>query len=116
MRLSLLTILALGAAMINAGVIKNRVSSGQNVVYWGQDDSEKSLGLYCAANQGIDIIVLAFLSTVGNGHTPSGNFGKECSINAAGQGSCGILATDINTCKNNGKKVLISVGGWGCEL
>lgn len=27
MRLSLLTILALGAAMINAGVIKNRVSS-----------------------------------------------------------------------------------------
>jgi chitinase len=115
MRLSLLTILALGAAMINAGVIKNRVSSGQNVVYWGQDDSEKSLGLYCAANQGIDIIVLAFLSTVGNGHTPSGNFGNECSINAAGQGSCGTLATDINTCKNNGKKVLISVGGWGAN-
>ena len=106
MRTSLLTILALGAATINAGVIRKRVSSGQTVVYWGQDDSENSLGSYCAADQGIDIIVLAFLSTAGNGNTPSGNFGNECSIDSTGQGSCGTLAADINTCKNNGKKPL----------
>ena len=115
MRVSLLTTLALAAVMVSAGVIKKRASSGLNVVYWGQDDSEKSLGSYCAANQGIDIIVLAFLSTLGNGHTPSGNFGNECSVNSAGQGSCGTLATDINTCKSNGKKVLISVGGAGAN-
>ena len=113
MRTSFLTTVALSAAMVSAGVIKKRASSGLNVVYWGQDDSEKSLGSYCAANQGIDIIVLAFLSTFGNGHTPSGSFGNECSINSTGQGSCGTLATDINTCKSNGKKVLISAGGWG---
>jgi chitinase len=113
MRITFLTFLALGAALVSAGVIRTRATAGLSVVYWGQDDSEKSLGEYCAAGQGIDIIVLAFLSTIGNGNTPSGNFGNECELDSTGNGSCNQLAADIDTCKSNGKKVLISIGGAG---
>ncbi|RFU29539.1 hypothetical protein B7463_g6810, partial [Scytalidium lignicola] len=98
MRTSFLTSVALGAAMVNAGVIKKRASNGLNVVYWGQDDPERSLGSYCAAGQGIDVIVLAFLSKFGDGNTPSGSFGDECNINSSGSGSCNTLANDIDTC------------------
>lgn len=115
MRTSFLTSAALGAALVSAGVIKKRASSGLNVVYWGQDDPERSLGDYCASGQGIDVIVLAFLSTFGDGNTPSGSFGDECTIDSTGNGSCGTLATDIDTCKGNGIKVLISAGGAGAN-
>ncbi|KAH8799734.1 putative endochitinase precursor [Xylogone sp. PMI_703] len=115
MRTSLLASIALGATLINAGVIKTRAVGGLSVVYWGQDDSERSLGSYCASGQGIDVVVLAFLSTLGNGNAPSGTFGNECSLNSSGGGNCGNLANDINTCKNNGIKVLISAGGAGAN-
>jgi chitinase len=115
MRTSFLTSLVFGAAVVSAGVIKQRASAGLNVVYWGQNDNERSLGAYCASGQGIDVIVLAFLSTFGNGNTPSGNFGDECSVDSSGNGSCNTLANDINTCKGKGIKVLISAGGWGAN-
>ncbi|RFU25413.1 hypothetical protein B7463_g10925, partial [Scytalidium lignicola] len=115
MKTSLFTSLALCATIINAGVIKTRASGGLSVVYWGQDDSERSLGAYCASGQGVDVIVLAFLSTFGDGNTPSGSFGSECNVDSSGNGSCGTLAKDITTCKNNGIKVLISVGGAGAN-
>ena len=117
MRVSALTSIALGAAMVSAGVIKKRATNGLNVVYWGQDDSERSLASYCASGQGIDVIVLAFLSKFGNGNTPSGNFGNECTIDSkgSGEGSCHSLASDIDTCKSKGIKVLLSSGGWGAD-
>lgn len=114
MRTSFLTSLALGGAMVNAGVInKKRSATGLNVVYWGQNDSERALGDYCASGQGIDVIVLAFLSTFGNGNTPSGSFGDECDIDSSGNGSCSTLGNDIDICKSNGIKVLVSAGGAG---
>jgi chitinase len=115
MKTSFLTSVALGAALASAGVIKKRSGSGLNVVYWGQDDPEKSLGAYCASGQGIDVVVLAFLSTFGDGNTPSGSFGNECTVDSSGNGSCSTLADDINTCKGNGIKVLISAGGAGAN-
>lgn len=115
MRTSFLTSIAFGAAMVSAGVMKKRASGGQNVVYWGQNDSERSLGSYCASGEGIDVIVLAFLSTFGNGNTPSGNFGNECSLDSSGNGSCNTLKKDIDICKGKGIKVLISAGGWGAK-
>lgn len=115
MRASFLTSVVLSAAMVSAGVIKKRASGGLNVVYWGQDDSERSLGSYCASGQGIDVIVLAFLSTFGNGNTPSGSFGNECNVDSSGNGSCNTLKNDIDICKGNGIKVLISAGGWGAN-
>jgi chitinase len=115
MRTSFLTPLALSAAVVSAGVIKQRASSGLNVVYWGQDDSERSLGSYCASGEGIDVIVLAFLSTFGNGNTPSGSFGNECNVDSSGNGSCNTLKADIDTCKGNGIKILISAGGAGAN-
>lgn len=102
----------LGAAAVNAGVLKTRATNGQSVVYWGQNDNEKGLGTYCAANQGIDIIVLAFLYKFGNGNTPQGNFGTECTVTSSGAGqNCGSLKADIDTCKKAGKKIFISIGG-----
>jgi len=77
----------------------------------GQNDAEKSLGNYCQSSQGIDIIVLSFLSTYGGGKTPSGNL-SDCTIDSNGNGQgCSSLAADIRTCQSAGKKVFISIGG-----
>jgi len=83
----------------------------QTVLYWGQDDRERSLGEYCASGQGVSIIVLAFLSNFGNGQTPNGNFGNECYIDNSGNGDCGQLANDINICHDAGVKIILSIGG-----
>lgn len=116
MRFSHLATVALGATAASAGVIKKRASGGLNVVYWGQDDPERSLGEYCGSGEGIDVIVLSFLSKFGNGNTPSGSFGDECTVNSSGNGqSCSSLENDVNTCKGNGIKVLISAGGAGAD-
>lgn len=81
----------------------------------GQNDAEKSLGNYCQSSQGIDIIVLSFLSSYGGGKTPSGNFG-DCTIDSSGNGQdCSSLAADIRTCQSAGKKVFISIGGGGAS-
>lgn len=57
--------------------------------------------------------VLAFLYQYGNGVTiPSGVIGQSCSIDTSGNPSnCGDLATAIATCKSNGVKVVLSLGG-----
>ena len=83
----------------------------QTVLYWGQDDRERSLGEYCASGQGVSIIVLAFLSNFGNGQTPNGNLGNECYIDNSGNGDCGQLANDINICHDAGVKIILSIGG-----
>ncbi|KAH0283605.1 hypothetical protein M436DRAFT_80126 [Aureobasidium namibiae CBS 147.97] len=57
------------------------------------------------------IIVLAFLNNFGNGQTPDGNFGNECYIDNSGNGDCGQLANDINTCHDAGVKIILSIGG-----
>ncbi|KAL6889153.1 glycoside hydrolase family 18 protein [Trichoderma evansii] len=94
-----------------------RQATGQNVVYWGQNGGgtieNNDLSTYCTAEAGIDIVVLAFLYEYGNGNTiPSGTIGQSCSIDTSGNPSnCDALASAIATCKSNGVKVVLSLGG-----
>ncbi|KAK9439642.1 class III chitinase ChiA2 [Metarhizium brunneum] len=94
-----------------------RAPGAQNVVYWGQNGGgvveNNDLAAYCTASSGIDIIVLAFLYQYGNGHTiPSGTIGQSCYIAPSGEGqNCDALAKAIDTCRANGVKVLLSLGG-----
>ncbi|EPS26232.1 Endochitinase 2 [Penicillium oxalicum] len=87
--------------------------NGQNVVYWGQDQNVKPLSNYCTSSAGIDIIVLSFLYQFGNGQTiPSGTIGNQCYISSNGvPQNCETLASDIEICKSNGIKVILSLGG-----
>ena len=77
------------------------------------DGDERSLGEYCATGQGIDIIILSFLDSFGDGTYPNGYLG-DCSINSDGSSDgCESLETDIGTCQSNGVKVFMSIGGGG---
>jgi chitinase len=88
-------------------------NGAQNVAYWGQDGHVRHLIEYCNPSSGIDIILLSFLYRFGNGNTiPSGELGNYCQIAPNGQShDCQGLATAIDTCKSQGIKVIVSVGG-----
>ncbi|KAI1172353.1 class III chitinase ChiA2 [Nemania sp. FL0916] len=94
-----------------------RQSSGETVVYWGQNGGgtieNNDLSAYCSPSAGVDIIVLAFLYSWGNGNDiPTGTIGQSCSISGNGQGSnCDALASAITKCQGNGVKVILSLGG-----
>ncbi|KAL9057486.1 MAG: hypothetical protein Q9162_002323 [Coniocarpon cinnabarinum] len=94
-----------------AGLSRNststKTSSGfQNVVYWGQGTGERDLAAYCDDSEGIDVIVLAFISSFGTQPTPSGNFGGQCATSQAG-----CLEDAVKKCKAAGKKIIVSLGG-----
>ena len=86
---------------------------GQNAVYWGQSINETRLSTYCTPIAGVDMVILSFLSTFGNGQTiASGNLGPSCYISSTGEPhGCEQLTLDIQTCQNNGIPILISLGG-----
>ena len=94
-----------------------RSASGQNVVYWGQNGGgtveNNDLSAYCTSTSGIDIIVLAFLYSFGNGNLiPSGTIGQSCYISTSGEGqNCAALTSAIATCQAAGVKVILSLGG-----
>lgn len=94
-----------------------RSASGQNVVYWGQNGGgtveNNDLSAYCTSTSGIDIIVLAFLYSFGNGNLiPSGTIGQSCYISTSGEGqNCAALTSAIATCQAAGIKVILSLGG-----
>lgn len=89
----------------------------QNVLYWGQNGGglteNPDLANYCSSEAGVDIVVLSFLYQYGNGVlTPSGTIGQSCFIGTDGKPqACEELATAIDTCKSNGVKVILSLGG-----
>lgn len=86
-------------------------SSGKNVVaYWGQTTGAADLAPYCASDSGIDTIALSFVYVFGEGSL-KGNFGSTCSFDDTSAPSCDKLASAVETCKKNGKKVLVSLGG-----
>ncbi|KAH3678979.1 hypothetical protein WICMUC_001293 [Wickerhamomyces mucosus] len=90
-------------------------NSNQNVVlYWGQASagSQQDLSYYCESDD-VDIIVLAFMSTFpGTDDVPTLNFASACTDTFSnGLLKCDQIATDIQTCQSNGKKVLLSMGG-----
>ena len=99
----------------------NADSSSNVAVYYGQSGAtgEVSLGSLCQ-DSSVDIVVLAFLTTFfGPAGMPSINLGSSCggqtsqmaSMGATGLMSCPTLASQITTCQNVGKKVLLSLGG-----
>ncbi|AQZ12589.1 CTS1 (YLR286C) [Zygosaccharomyces parabailii] len=80
--------------------------SKQNVaVYWGQSSagSQESLADYCKSSDA-DIFLLAFLSSFPDMDM---NLSSACS----GMGECSSVAEDIKTCQDEGKIVLLSMGG-----
>lgn len=100
-----------------ASPIVKRTASGLNAVYWGQNGGgtieNNDLSTYCTSSSGIDIIVLAFLSSYGNGNTiPSGGIGQSCFISNSGEGqNCDNVVKSIPICQAAGIKVVISLGG-----
>ncbi len=114
------TTLATLAASVSAAphTIATRADSGaQNVVYWGQNGGgvveNNDLATYCSKSAGVDIVVLSFLYQYGNGNKiASGTIGQSCFIATSGEGqNCDDLAKAIDTCKSNGVKVIMSLGG-----
>ncbi|KAI0804951.1 class III chitinase ChiA2 [Xylaria sp. FL0064] len=94
-----------------------RQDSPKTVVYWGQNGGgtveNNDLSAYCTADAGVDIVVLSFLYSWGNGNNiPSGTIGQSCFITNAGEGqNCDDLASAISTCQSNGVTVILSLGG-----
>jgi chitinase len=82
----------------------NGSQAGVIAVYWGQNGYEGSLADTCATGN-YGIVNIAFLSTFGNGQTPSINLAGHC-ING-----CTGLSNDIKACQNQGIKVMLSIGG-----
>nr|POE90353.1 endochitinase 2 [Quercus suber] len=83
----------------------------------GQQDpgNERSLGAYCASDEGADIVIISFIASFGNGVYPNGYLG-DCAVNSDGSfEGCDQTATDIATCHANGKKVFLSIGGAGAD-
>lgn len=115
--LASLGLMATAALAAPSKVLPRGTTGGQNVVYWGQNGGNvvenNDLSTYCTSESGIDVIVLSFLYQYGNGVTvPSGTIGQSCSISTTGQGQgCDDLAKAIDTCKSNGVKVILSLGG-----
>lgn len=115
---ALSSLLLAGTAMAAPRVFAPRAADGaQNVVYWGQNGGgvveNNDLATYCTKESGIDVIVLAFLYQYGNGvKIPAGTIGQSCSISTTGEPqNCEALTSAIETCKTNGVKVIMSLGG-----
>jgi chitinase len=95
----------------------NAAAGALNVVYWGQNGGgtieNNDLSSYCDSSSGIDVLVLSFLYEYGNGNTiASGTIGQSCYISPQGQPQqCDDLAAAVATCKSNGVKIILSLGG-----
>ncbi|UNI13565.1 Chitinase [Purpureocillium takamizusanense] len=88
----------------------------QNVLYWGQNGGgtteNEDLAAYCTKAAGVDIVVLSFIYQYGKGQLlPGGAIGQSCTITAGKGQGCDALARAIDTCKSNGVKVILSLGG-----
>lgn len=84
------------------------ISSGGTIaVYWGQDGGEGTLASTCATGN-YAYVLLAFLTTFGNGQTPVLNLAGHCD---PASGTCTSLSSDIQSCQSQNIKVLLSLGG-----
>ncbi|KAI5960686.1 CHT1 [Candida theae] len=78
--------------------------------YWGQNagGSQQSLGDYCSSSKA-EIIILSFLN---NFPTLGLNFANQCSQTYSdGLLHCSQIGQDIKSCQNQGKIILLSLGG-----
>lgn len=80
-------------------------------VYWGQNSGggQQPLANYCAREE-VDIVILSFLYGFPKMML---NFANACENTFTSEGllHCSNIANDIKTCQQNGKKVLLSLGG-----
>ncbi|KAI3520269.1 hypothetical protein L1887_09581 [Cichorium endivia] len=74
--------------------------------YWGQNTNEGTLAAACATGN-YQFILIAFLSTFGNGQTPMLNLAGHCDPAS----TCSGLSSDIRACQNQDVKVFLSLGG-----
>ncbi|KAG8077443.1 hypothetical protein GUJ93_ZPchr0007g4981 [Zizania palustris] len=81
--------------------------AGNIAVYWGQNGKEGTLADAC--NSGLyAYVMIAFLSTFGNGQTPVLNLAGHCNPRSGG---CTGISSYIQTCQSRNIKVLLSLGG-----
>ncbi|XP_019462145.1 PREDICTED: acidic endochitinase-like [Lupinus angustifolius] len=85
----------------------NASHAGVISIYWGQNGEEGSLVAACNTGN-YAIVNIAFLSSFGNGNSPTLNLGSHC--NASNNG-CSFLSNQINICQKLGIKVMLSIGG-----
>lgn len=79
---------------------------GSIAVYWGQNGltgDEGTLADTCATGC-YKYVILAFLTTFGNGQTPVLNLANHCD---PASGTCTVLTSDIQSCQSMGVKVPI---------
>lgn len=88
-------------------LLSGTAQAGSIAVYWGQNGNEGTLSDTCATGY-YQYVMLAFLSTFGNGQSPVINLAGHCD---QASGTCATLTTDIQLCQSMGIKVLLSLGG-----
>lgn len=99
----------------------DRQSQNNVAVYYGTTPATTSDGLLAlCSNTNVDIVILSFVFSFfdANGY-PSIDFGPGCSgqtsaqaTTAPGLKDCSVLAPEIAACQDQGKKVLVSPGGY----
>ena len=76
------------------------------IVYWGSTDNEGQLSDYCGDNI-YDVIILAFVDTFNTDGVP------QLSLDGCNGQNCSSLGPQIQSCQNQGKTIMLSVGGAG---
>lgn len=98
----------------------NATSQDNVAVYYGTSPNTRINGLLdLCANPNVDIVILSFVSDFFSaGGYPTLNFGPACveptsaqRVAAPGLRDCSALAPQIAGCQQEGKKVLVSLGG-----
>ena len=74
------------------------------IVYWGSTDNEGPLSDYCNDNI-YDVIILAFAAVLNDDGVP------QLYIDQCDGQDCSKLTSQVQTCQNNGKTVMLSLGG-----
>ncbi|KAK9923393.1 hypothetical protein M0R45_031815 [Rubus argutus] len=82
-------------------------NAGGIAIYWGQNGNEGTLAQTCASGN-YQFVNIAFLSSFGNGRTPTINLAGHCDPTTD---ECTKLSTDIKSCQAEGIKVILSIGG-----
>lgn len=74
------------------------------VVYWGSTDGEGTLSDYCNDNI-YDVIILAFAAVLDANGVP------QLYIDHCNGQDCSTLSSQVQSCQNNGKTIMLSLGG-----
>jgi chitinase len=106
-----------------ASAALNAASSNNVVVYWGQGYDQKTLSDVCQ-DPSYDVVTLGFVTgfPMKVGDYPTTNFGNACAGDTYEHPSdptqngkllktCGGIEPGIQKCRENGKTVLLSLGG-----